>query len=85
MGKTVLHQAAKNSRVRRADAEEAEEREGCGHCAPQHKPVLAGEVPGGRCAAGPRPGCFLSLLCISETSGSLCAPEDREGCSKGGG
>lgn len=52
---------------------------------PQHKPVSAGEVPGGRCAAGPRPGCFLSLLCISETSGSLCAPEDQEGCSKGGG
>lgn len=54
---------SKNLRVRRANAEEAEEREGWGQRAPQHKPLSAADVPG-EGAQLPR-GCFSSSLCIS--------------------
>lgn len=82
--KTVLHQAAKISGLEEQVQRKQRREKAVDTVPPQHKLVSAGEVPGGTCAAAP-PGCFVSLLCISEASCSLCAPENQAGCSRGEG
>lgn len=82
--KTALHQAAKISGLE----EQVQRKQRRGKAVDTVPPPAQAGVGWG----GPwgnvrscRHGCFVSLLCISEASCSLRAPENQAGCSRGEG